>query len=1043
MANEGLKKSLNLIEGPGLSMPYTMGYSKYARFPLVYAASMLALLAFSAAVFHGVVDKAKPRQQSTGPEVPTALRKFAGNSVQIDPSFELNQGQAADDVRFISRARDYVLFLTDDGAVLELQRASQTLTTGAAQAHKATPVWLRMRLVGSNSQPNAVGRDLLPQKTNWFKGGDSSHWQIGIKNYARVSYPEIYPGVELVYHTQHSQLEHDFILAPGADAKEIVWEVQDVAGSRPSLSIDSNGDLLVHLGDGVLRLAKPLGYEFSDVHAPFNVNHHERLVDVRYMLKSSNQFAFTLAPHDASKGLVIDPLLEPSTYIGGNQDDQSAAIAVDSSGNTYITGQTLSANYPTTAGAPQTTYSSCPSNSPPCPDVFVTKLDPSGSSLVYSTFLGGKGSDIAAGIAVDSAGNAYITGQTDSPDFPVTPGSYQTTCPSCSASFPLTDAFVTKLNASGALGYSTFLGGTGADQAYAIATDSSGNAYVVGATSSTDFPMQNPLPAPNNSLRGTQNAFVSELDPTGAILLASTYLGGGSTDTGYGIAVDSTGIYVTGQTDSNNFPTVNAVQSTFAGIADAFLSKLAPGGSSLIYSTYLGGTQNDGGTAVAVDSSGNAYITGTTASKDFPISPGAFQSVYAGGGSDAFVTEVNPQGSKIVYSTFLGGSDLDGGNAIAVDSSGTAVVVGGTASTNFPLANSVQSMYAGNTDAFLTRVVPGGCGITLSTYLGGNDTDIATGVALDSSGNAYLTGRTRSNNFPLGPNPYQGTTGGNFDAFVTRLNNVSAPAVCFSANTLTFPSQTLNSTSTAQTLTLTNGGTADLSITTIAATGDYGQTNTCGSSLAVAANCTVSVTFSPTSSGPRSGTITVTDNAGGSPQSVALAGTGTDFGMSVSPPTATVTSGGSASYTLTLTPLNGFNSTVDLSCSGAPASGSCTFSSNSVSFSSGATAKVTVTVATTPTTPTQAFLDQVHLRYPLRMSAVLLPFGIGFVMIGSNTKSWKRKWLSRLLLIFVLSATIVWPACGFKTNTIGNYSVTLTGKDGSLQHSTAVTFTVQ
>lgn len=1015
-------------------MQYRPRLTQPTKLSRVYAATII-LLALAAIVLHGA-DDSKLKKQFARSESPTAVSRAASNFAQVDPSFELNKGQAPDDVKFIARAKDYVLFLTGDGAVLEVQRGSHAKSTDAARARKTSPLWLKMHLVRSNSHANALGRELLPQKTNWFKGRDTSHWLADINNYARVSYPEIYPGVELLYHTQHLLLEHDFILAPGVDAKDIIWEVEGVAGSRPTLSIDSSGDLLVHVGDGFLRMPKPLGYEL-DAEGSRNVGHEARLVDVRYTLNSPNQFAFIVAQHDATKGLMIDPTLDYSTYVGGNQDDQSDAIAVDSSGDAYITGQTLSANYPTTANAHQTGCNSCPND----PDVFVTKLDSTGSTLIYSTFLGGKSVDIAAGVAVDSAGNAYITGQTSSSDFPVTAGSFQTTCASCSLSAPLPDAFVTKLNPSGGLAYSTFLGGANLDQASAIAIDSAGDAYIVGFTSSTDFPTHNPLPPPNNALHGTQNAFVAEFDSTGSILKASTYLGGGDIDTGYGIAVDTTGIYVTGQTSSNNFPTVNAEQSTFAGVADAFLSKLALDGSSLIYSTYLGGTQNDGAVAVAVDSSGNAYITGETSSSDFPVTPGVLQGTYAGGNTDAFVAEMSQQGNKLVYSTYLGGSDQDGGNAIAVDSTGAAVVVGGTASANFPMANPVQSIYAGNTDAFFTRLVPGGCGTTLSTYLGGHSTDIATGLALDSNGNAYLTGRTSSNDFPVGANPYQGTTGGGFDAFVTRLNSLIAPAICFSASTMNFSSQAVNSNSTAQTLTLTNGGNASLSITSIAATGDYSQTNDCGSSLAVGANCTVSVTFSPASSGARTGSITVTDSAGASPQSVALTGTGTDFAMSVSPPTATVPSGGSATFTLTLTPISGFNSTVNLSCSGAPASGSCGFSSNSVSFSSGATAKITVTIAATST---QGFLDQFHLHPPITLRAALLtPFGIGFIFIGANTKLRKAKWLPGVGLLFVLSAILVWPACGFKANTFGNYAVTLTGQDGSLQHSTAVTLSVQ
>ena len=1020
-------------------MQYRVGLSQCATFPRAYLASVLALLAVGTFVLQGTSRNNQTGTQSAAPKMP-ALAAPPSKYAQLAPSFELNEGQAPQDVRFISRARDYILFLTNDGAMLKLQRGVHPGTTDATKPHDEKGLWLKMRLVAANSHSAALGRDLLPQKTNWYRGRDSSRWHTGIANYSRVSYPEIYPGVDLIYHTHHAHLEHDFVLAPGADASQIVWEVQGVAGSRPSLSLERNGDLLVHVGEGFLRLAKPVAYEFGNSEKPFDLKNRGRLVQVRYIVTPSNRFSFTFSGHDASKGLVIDPTLDYSTYVGGNQDDQATAIAVDSSGDTYITGQTLSSNFPTTAGAQQATCSSC-SNSSPAADVFVTKLNSSGSALVYSTFLGGSADDEASSIDVDSAGNAYITGQTKSSDFPVTSGSFQTTCESCSTSTVFSDAFVTKLDPSGGLAYSTFLGGSGADQAFGIRLDSNGNAHIVGSTSSSNFPTRNSLPPPNNALHGTQNIFVSELDSTGTALLGSTYLGGGGSDTGYGIAVDSTGIYVTGQTDSNNFPTVNAVQRTFAGIADAFLSKLAPDGSSLIYSTYLGGTQSDVGAAVAVDNSGNAYVTGATSSTNFPVSPGAFQGAFGGGGSDAFVTEVNAQGTKLVYSTFLGGSDSEGANAIAIDSSGAAVVGGGTNSTNFPMANPVQSTYAGNTDAFLTRVVPGGCGITLSTYLGGHSTDIATGVALDSGGNAYLTGRTSSNDFTLGPNPYQGATGGAFDAFVTRLNNIVAPALCFSANTLTFSPQAVSTTSATQTLTITNGGSADLSITSVAATGDFGQTNTCGSSLAVGSNCTVTVTFSPTSSGSRPGSISITDNAGGSPQSVALAGTGTDFGMSVSPPSASVSSGGAANYTLTLTPISGYNSTVDLTCTGAPASGTCSFSPNSVTFSSGSTSKVTVTVATTST---HGFLDQLHIRPQLGIrAALLMPFGIGFVVLGSNRRLRKGRWSTPLLLTLVLSAVIVWPACGFKTRSIGNYSVTLVGKDGSLQHSAVVTLTVQ
>lgn len=951
---------------------------------------------------------------------------------QTKPTFEENRGQAFKDVRFISRGSGYVLLLTTGGAMLGLEKKPKSVKFPLNRGYSNSVTWLQLRLAGSNATIDPIGLDLLPNKTNYFSGRDHTRWQIGLNNYGRVSYGRVYPGVDLVFHAQRGRLEHDFVLSPGVDANQIVWKMDGLSGSNATLSIDVHGDLVIKVRDGILRLPKPVAYEFSGTRQSPHPGH---TVEVRYRLKSLDQFGFVVADHNPAKGLIIDPTLDYSTYLGGDQDDQSAAIAVDSSGATYIAGQTLSTNFPTTSGAFQTSCAKCPDSS----DVFVTKLNASGSTLVYSTYIGGSASDIAAGIDVDSLGNAYVTGQTTSSDFPVTPGAYQTTCVGCSSS--LSDAFALKLSSTGTLMYSTLLGGSGADEASAIRVDANGNAHIVGSTSSSDFPTAKPLPSPNNSLQGQQNAFVAEINTNGTSLLASTYLGGSSTDTGYGIAVDSTGTYVTGQTTSNNFPTVSAVQSTFGGISDAFVSKLTPAGSSLIYSTYLGGTQSDTASAIAVDSSGNAYVTGGTSSTDFPISAGAFQTTYAGGGSDAFVTKINATGSKILYSTYFGGSDLDGGDAIAVDSVGGAFVIGGTASSNLPLANPIQTGYAGNTDAFVMHLVPGGCAVTLSTYLGGHATDIGTGVALDSNGNAYLTGRTSSNDFPLGSSPFQASTGGGFDAFVSRVNDFTSSAACLSSSKLQFPAQAINSSSTAQVVTLMNGGNAALNISNITASGDFSQTNECGSSLAVGANCTISVTFSPASSGGRTGAITITDDAGGSPQSVALVGTGTDFNMTVAPPAATVSSGGSASYTLRLTPVSGFNSTVDLSCSGAPASGNCNLSSQSVNFAGGATAKVTVTVSTTSTS---GWLHPLPGHGPTSVAAVLMvPFGLAFFLFvpAGPHKTVRRRTLAFCAVLF--AGTIFWLSCGFKTNTVGNYAVSLTAKDGSLQHSVVVTLSVQ
>ncbi|MTI85049.1 MAG: hypothetical protein FH756_14425 [Firmicutes bacterium] len=384
--------------------------------------------------------------------------------------------------------------------------------------------------------------------------------------------------------------------------------------------------------------------------------------------------------------------------------------------------------------------------------------------LVYSTYLGGNLSDFGFDIAVDLFGNAYVTGVTTSPNFPIQNA--------LQANYGGNgDAFITKIDPSGStLIYSTYLGGTGDDEGLGITVDSSGNAYLTGSTDSTDFPITLFGLQPN--LSGNADAFVTKIDPFGSTLIYSTYLGGSGTESGNSIAVDIFGnAYVTGDTDSLDFPTtLFALQTAIGGGDDAFVTKINAFGSALVYSTYLGGTGNDLGNGIAVDLFGNAYVTGRTDSTDFPTSLFALQPDFGGGLFDAFITKIDPFGFAFVYSTYLGGSLSDFGNAIAVDSSGNAYVTGGTESTDFPIQNALQPDLGGSRDAFVTKLDPFGFTLIYSTYLGGSSSDAANGIAVDLLGNAYVTGVTASENFPT-RNPLQPTFGGNsFDAFVTKIN---------------------------------------------------------------------------------------------------------------------------------------------------------------------------------------------------------------------------------------------------------------------------------
>jgi Bacterial Ig-like domain (group 3)/Beta-propeller repeat len=436
-------------------------------------------------------------------------------------------------------------------------------------------------------------------------------------------------------------------------------------------------------------------------------------------------------------------------------------------------------------------------------DAFVAKLNAAGSALLYSTYLGGSDYDVGHGIAADSAGNAYVTGDTSSTNFPTV-----------NALQPVAggngDAFVAKLSPDGsALVYSTYLGGAGGDGGYGIAVDSAGNAYVTGGTSSTNFPTANALqPVPG----GNGDAFAAKLDATGAGLVYSTYLGGSGGDAGSGIAVDSAGnAYVTGGTSSTNFPTANALQPMPGGNGDTFVAKLDAAGTALVYSTYLGGTGEEAGFGIAVDSAGNTYVTGRTASPDFPMA-NPFQPT-VGGSYDAFVTKLNATGTALVYSTYLGGRGPDAGYGIGADGAGHAYVTGETLSADFPLANAFQPNFGGNYDAFVTKLDATGSALAYSSYLGGVCSPLTAGggIAVDSTGDAHVTGYTAADNFPT-VNAIQPTFGGYFDAFAAKIIDSAASTTLTSSPNPALTGQRITFTATVSSPGGTPTGTVTFTI---------------------------------------------------------------------------------------------------------------------------------------------------------------------------------------------------------------------------------------
>ncbi|AGY59189.1 SBBP repeat-containing protein [Gloeobacter kilaueensis] len=676
---------------------------------------------------------------------------------QLPVSFEPNVGQAPAAVRFLARTGGYRVALLPTEALFAFQSATPGLTKdkGKIQPSRLRPktntktALVQMQLLGANSQAQLAGIDALPGKVNYLKGNDPSQWHTDVATYARVESKGVYPGVDLIYHSEHGQLEYDFVVAPKADPSRIRLRF---SGAQ-RVFIDKQGGLVVNSEAGQIRQLPPVINEYG--------SGSKRQLQGRYVQLDAQTVGFAVQGRRQDRTLIIDPVLSYSTYLGGDSDEYGYAVAVDGGGNAYVTGQTASTNFPSISGSLQTQSSGGI-------DTYVAKLNAAGTALVYSTYLGGGNADYGRSIAVDNAGNAYVTGFTNSTNFPTTPGALQTQ--SISGGFYF-DAFVAKLNAAGAaLVYSTYLGGRYDEFNYDVAVDDAGNAYVTGYTSSDNFPTT--PGALQAQSAGSYDTYVAKLNASGTALVYSTYLGGENGDYGKSLVVDSAGnAYVTGYTDAIDFPTTpDAPQTQLSGDLDVFVSKLNASGTALVYSTYLGGGNTDYGNGIAVDSAGNAYATGYTYSSNFPTTPGARQTKL-GGTTDVFVSKLNAAGTALVYSTYLGGSGTDYGSTIVLDGAGNAFVIGETYSTNFPLVNPIYfSPDTANDNIFVSKLNPTGSALAFSTLLKGGGNDVGYGLTVDGAGNAYATGFTASADFPATPGAPQGTRKGNLDAFITKIN---------------------------------------------------------------------------------------------------------------------------------------------------------------------------------------------------------------------------------------------------------------------------------
>ena len=1056
--------------------------------------------------------------------------------------FEANQGQSHPQVKFLARGAGYGLFFTANETVLSLQNGPVSL--------KRPPAVLHMQLAGASAGHSPVGIDQLPGHSNYFIGNDPSRWHRNIPQFARIRYRDVYPGIDVVYYGNRGLLEYDFELSPGADPGQINLRFE----GAERLAAQKSGDLTLHLQGGDVQLHAPLVYQ--------EAGGKKQFIPARFAVRNHRQVSFAVGAYDREKALVIDPVLSYSSYLGGTGDEACTlitgsalpipgcpAVTVDSGFNIYLAGSTTSSDFPITPG---------PYNDPPfapfqpglagTANIFVTKLDPTGTTILFSTYLGGSNVDTSAGIAVDSGLDVDVAGTTTSTNFPVVAGRAFQSSPTGLAG---PHVFVSQLDPTGSqLIYSTYLSGNGNESAFGAAVDFRNKIYVFGTTTSTNTPTAiSAFPATLGSFQtcsaldvppaasncGTNRFFLSKIDTTQAgftSLAYSTFFSGGNpanaVTLGGGIAVDiAANVYITGGTNyqvtgtaSSDFPVLNAYQgclntpppaggstgtscTSTSSNTDAFVAKFNPAaspGSQLIYSTYLGGTGSDVGYGVAVDAGFNSYVTGSTNSTDFtlPTSIAPFQPTNEGGPLDAFLGKFgNPCTGTgcatptvpLNYFTYLGGSGQDAGLGVAVDSvqgsTGGARIVGYTNSPTFPLtgATNIQPTPGGGFDAFVARIDttlsgPSNTAGEYATYLGGSGTDYGTAIVTDQQGGTYVTGETQSPNFP-NVNPFQSTRKGSSDAFFAKLGqsiNLSffsasaSPSQVGVGSPLSFVFIIQNNGDPIQTFTVLNNLPVN-GATFNNATASPGSCTTTVVNSTV--QCTVgplsttdptthsplasiNVTINPTAPNPpNTAPVKLTDSAsiqlGQNFTSASATGTVNDFTLTVAPSTPPpVVAGAPASMTVTVTPTGNIPNSVALACgSGLPTGASCSFPNGSSipNLSSGAQSRLLV-INTTVRVTTPASLWRSRKLF----FAIWLPIA-GLAFLGLRTGKTNRALIMALLAVS-LTSIVLQVACGTSAPTTsttgtpaGTYTINVNATSGSAPaqavRTQQVTLTVQ
>lgn len=921
-----------------MSKPSAPRYFKVAGWITAIALIAVAIIALAGTASRQHRSASNKAGVPVSPALTAQQRTRIGAGFDALPvAFEANHGQIDPQVKYMARGNGYTLFLTGNEAVLAVRSSSgkpaspiagrfglRTRAASASGPEKTAAI--RLQTVGGNSHPLISAGNQVPGTINYYRGNDRSKWVEGVKQYSAVTYHEVYPGVNLAFHGEQRQLEFDFIVSPGASTAPIELGFQ---GAK-KITTDAAGNLVLSSTAGDVVLHKPVAYQEKDG--------KRELIDATFKTTSRKEVAFAVGPYDHTRELVIDPSVSYASYLGGSAEDDAFAIAVDGAGNAYVTGQTIS---PTFGGKPAGGNF----------DVFVTEFNATGSSLVYTDIFSGSGDCSGNAIVVDGSGNAYVGGSATA-GFPVTIG--QTTFAG-----GVLDGFALKLTAtSGALSFGTYLGGSGRDIVNGIAVDGSGNIYAAGDTFSTNFPLKNAIQSTNNG--GTTDlAFVTEIAAGGATLTYSTYLGGSSANLATAIALDtSNNAYVAGLTESTDFPvTSGVVQSAAGGDQDGFVTEVKSDGSAWVYSTYLGGSGTETPLGIAVDAAGEAYVTGSTTSPNFPTVNAVQTSLGGSSATNIFVSKLNAGATALLFSTYYGGNLDDVGTAISLDAFADAYVTGRTLSSNYPVSNSFQSSLSGTSDAVVTEFSNTGF-VVYSSFLGGTGTEnglagqdgqsAVGGIAVDSTSNTYLAGVTASTDFPVTTNAYQTTYGMAVDAFVAKIT--AAPA---------------------------------------------------------------------------------------------------DFSVAVAPTTASTASGQSTSaITVTVSSVNSsFGQQVNLTCGSLPAKATCNFSNASVTPGSAAVTS-SLTISTNGST---AQLLPVNRRSGI-FTAIFVPL-VGIAILAAGVTPRKRRLFGILLGIALLSLLVL-PACGGSgsgggggggggtTTPAGTYNITVVGSAGNTNHSAPLVFTV-